>query len=405
MRTNVSGVCCAIALLAALGDAGTARAASPPVITGVTAGQRPGTKLVDISYTISDPDSTTVNIFLAVSKDSGVTWTVPARTFTGTGAPGLNKTVTATPTLKTCVWDAGADWDGHYTENCRVRVLANDAGLVLIPAGEYLRGNPPALGDTDITDAPEFSVFVSAFYIERTEVTGGRWNLVKDGYADLHGYQFSYAGQARSSTHPVSFITWNDAVKWCNARSEMDGLTPVYYTDIKLTAVYRTGDVVPFAMWQANGWRLPTEAEWEKAARGGSNGHRFPWSDAETVQHTRANYQSDAGYAYDTSSTRGYHPTYFVNPGPYTSPVGSFAANGYGLYDMAGNVSEYCWDFYDNNYYFVGRYDPKGPDSGFTRVVRGGSWFDAAPSLRCASRNQQSLGAFIDVGFRCVRAY
>ena len=123
MNTRTTSALSAIVMLAILAGALTARAASPPVVTNVTGSQRAGTKLVDIAYTISDPDSTSANIFIMVSKDSGTTWTVPASTFSGDY--GLDVAVTATPTAKAVVWDAGADWDGHYTEHCRVRVLAN----------------------------------------------------------------------------------------------------------------------------------------------------------------------------------------------------------------------------------------------------------------------------------------
>ena len=393
-----------VALLAILAGAFTARAGSPPVVTGATGAQRAGTKLVDIAYTISDPDSANVNIFIQVSKDSGATWTVPASSFTGTGAPGLNKSVTATPTPKAVVWDAGADWDGHYTEHCRVRVLANDAGLVLIPAGSYLRGNPPGLGDTDITDAPQYSVSVSAFYMESKEVAGGRWNLVKEGYADANGYGFDNAGSFKATTHPVQTVNWFDAVKWCNARSQMEGLTPVYYTDAGFTTVYKTGAVAPYVKAGANGWRLPTEAEWEKAARGGASGRRFPWSDVDTIQHSRANYYSSASYAYDTSPTRGYHPTYATGGYPYTSPAGSFAANGYGLYDMAGNVFEWCWDWYSSTYYASGQTDPQGPGPLSGRLLRGGNWGVNANNTRCAYRYYYSPSdAGSGIGFRCVR--
>lgn len=408
MKTKISSALRTIVTLAALAGAFTARAGSPPVVTGVIGTQRADTKLVDIAYTISDPDSTTINIFIQVSKDSGVTWTVPASSFTGTGAPGLNKSVTATPTAKSVVWDAGADWDGHYTEHCRVRVLANDAGLVLIPAGSYLRGNPPALGDTDIFDAPQYSVYVSAFYIENTEVTGGRWNLVKEGYADTHGYGFANPGTFKAATHPVVNVDWFDAVKWCNARSQMEGLTPVYYTDAGFTNVFKTGVAGerPYMKPGANGWRLPTEAEWEKAARGGASGHRFPWVDVDTIQHSQANYYSDATYAYDTSPTRGWHPTYATGGQPYTSPVGSFAANGYGLYDMAGNALEWCWDWYIDTYYTSDQIDPQGPvNGGDHRILRGSCWGSTADWARCANRLYRSPynnDEFI-FGFRCVR--
>ena len=221
------------ALLGALCLAGAfaARAGSPPVITGVTAAQRTGTKLVDIAYSISDPDSAAVNIAIFVSKESGATWTVPAISFTGTGAPGNTIAVTATPAAKTVVWNAGADWDGHFTTNCRVRVLANDNGLAGIPGGSYLRGN---VADINMYDAPQYAVTVSAFTMDSKLVTGGQWNLVKEGYAQANGYDLVSAVQLnptgglpsfKALSHPVQTVSWFDAVKWCNARSQMEGLT------------------------------------------------------------------------------------------------------------------------------------------------------------------------------------
>ena len=376
-----------------------ADAAAPPVVASVTAAQRTGTKLVDIGYMLSDPDSTSVNIYILVSKDSGTTWTVPAHTFTG--AYGQNVSVTATPTAKAVVWDAGADWDGRFTTNCRVRVLANDAGLVLIPAGSFSMGD--ASDGNSHGDAPVHTVAVSAFYMDSTLVTGGKWNLVNEAYAASHGYTNDNAGSYKALNHPVQSISWFDAVKWCNARSELEGATPVYYTDGTYATVYKTGTGVPFVKAGANGYRLPTEAEWEKAARGGLSGKRFPWGD--TISHSQANYYASPGSpAYDVSATSGYHPTYNDGTYPYTSPVGSFAANGYGLYDMAGNVFEWCWDWYGDSYYTSGQTDPQGPGSTGDRVFRGGSWTIVANVARCANRGFSStVDAFNFIGFRCVR--
>jgi formylglycine-generating enzyme len=192
-------------------------------------------------------------------------------------------------------------------------------------------------------------------------------------------------------------------VKWSNARSEKEGLTPVYRNADG--TVFKTGTSVPTANWSANGYRLPTEAEWEKAARGGLSGKRFPWGD--TISHSQANYYSLSGYSYDVSPTRGYHPTYNDGTTPRTSPVGSFEPNGYGLYDMAGNVYEWCWDWHSRGYYSSSPgSDPRGPTSGSHRVIRGGYWGYGADRCRTASRyyNVPGLNYNNYLGIRCARS-
>ncbi len=273
------------------------------------------------------------------------------------------------------------------------------AGMVYIPAGSFQMGDSFTEGDTD--ERPVHTVSVSAFYMDKYEVTKAKWDEVHS-WATAHGYTFNNAGSGKAATHPVHTVSWYDVVKWCNARSQKEDLTPCYTVG---GAVYTNGMSAPDCNWSANGYRLPTEAEWEKAARGGAAERRFPWADTDLIQHARANYYSSTSYAYDTSPTRGSHPTYATGDYPYTSPVGSFAANGYGLYDMAGNVWEWCWDWYLWSYYSsTPGTDPRGPTTGSPRVIRGGSWYVSARACRSAFRgvNDPSAGGD-DLGFRSVR--
>jgi formylglycine-generating enzyme required for sulfatase activity len=276
-------------------------------------------------------------------------------------------------------------------------------GMALIPAGSFTMGNcmDPSEGYSD--ELPLHTVYVSAFYMDKYPVTKSLWDTVK-AWNGGNGYSYDYAGSGKASTHPVQEIDWYDCVKWCNARSQKEGLTPAYYTDSGLTVVYKSGQVAPYVRWGANGYRLPTEAEWEKAARGGASGQRFPWGN--TISWSQANYYasplSAGGYAYDVNPTNGYHPAFNVGVYPYTSPVGYFGANGYGLYDMAGNVWQWCWDWY-GAYSSGAQTDPRGPASGSNRVDRGGGWNNHAIYCRAALRNgyNPTYSAY-NMGFRSV---
>jgi formylglycine-generating enzyme required for sulfatase activity len=233
-------------------------------------------------------------------------------------------------------------------------------------------------------------------------VTKSKWDEVAN-WAAANGYDINAAAASgKAANHPAYFVTWYECVKWCNARSQKEGLTPCYTVG---GATYKTGASAPTCNWSANGYRLPTEAEWEKAARGGASGRRFPWSDTDTIQHSRANYYSSNAFSYDTSPTRGFHPTYNDGTTPYTSPVGSFAANGYGLYDMAGNVYEWCWDWYSESYYSSSPgSNPGGPASGSNRGFRGGSWDAGADSCRVAERHNRTPDrSYYVLGIRPVR--
>jgi formylglycine-generating enzyme len=289
------------------------------------------------------------------------------------------------------------------------RVIAtatNPPGMDLITAGSFVMGGATnVFSEGPVQELPQHTVYVSAFYMDRYEVTKALWDEVRT-WALANGYSFDHAGAGKATDHPVQGVSWYDVVKWCNARSQKDGLTPCYYTSTAQTTIYTNGTLSlsnSWVNWSANGYRLPTEAEWEKAARGGTAYTRFPWTDyTNNISHAKANYDGSA-LPYDLSS--GYHPAYTNGGTPYTSPVGSFAPNGYGLYDMAGNVWEWVWDRYSATYYSSSPgTDPPGPVSGDTRLWRGGSWFFFANGARVAYRTSYSPSTDDDgTGFRCAR--
>ena len=273
-------------------------------------------------------------------------------------------------------------------------------GFALIPAGTFTMGDVND-GDPEGDAPPTNNVYVSAFYMAKYEVTKALWDEVRT-WAISNGYTDLATGAGKASNHPVQTISWWDVVKWCNARSQKEGLTPVYTVS---GAVMKTGTTAPTVNWSANGYRLPTEAEWEKAARGGVSGKRFPWGD--TISHSQANYEASSDNSYDLSgAVNDYHPTYATGSCPYTSPVGAFAANGYGLYDMSGNVEEWCWDWYGASTYVNGATDPRGANSGSRRVLRDGSWGNYAYYCRVASRyyNYPSDSSSSGIGFRVARS-
>jgi formylglycine-generating enzyme required for sulfatase activity len=250
------------------------------------------------------------------------------------------------------------------------RAKAPRPGFIRIPAGSFRMGDN--LDKTSYA-LPVHAVDLDAFSIDKYETTFALWKKVYD-WAVAHEYQFDNEGHNGSSDEgnylPVVGISWYDALKWLNARSEQEGRTPVYYVDDARTKVYRTGQVdltSAQVRWDADGYRLPTEAEWERAARGGVEGRRYPWGD-----------ELGPGRANDNMGG--------------TMPVGIYPANGYGLYDMAGNVFEWVWDWGSERQAYDwavdGGRNPRGPDSSETgtRIRRGGGYSYGSQHLKCFGR-------------------
>lgn len=251
-----------------------------------------------------------------------------------------------------CDCEEGFGWK-DATNTCEERV---PPGMVQIPGGSFDMGDSFNEGATD--ERPVHNVCISAFQMDVHEVTNAEYaECVGAGgcTAPLYSYSFtrtSYYGDPAYDDFPVLWVDWYQATDYC--------------------------------AWA--GKRLPTEAEWEYAARGGLEGKRYPWGDS--IAGSDANYQN-SGDPWDND----------------TSPVQYYGANGYGLYDMAGNVYEWVNDWYQADYYSISPLnDPPGPASGTFRVLRGGSWDDGAYWQRVSDRFiLVPENEFVIIGFRCAR--
>jgi formylglycine-generating enzyme required for sulfatase activity len=247
------------------------------------------------------------------------------------------------------------------TEESGNATAESKAEMVQLPGGRFI------IGDKDEVDAPPHEVIVAPFYMDQHLVT-------QDQYQRIMGDNPS---RWKSDKNPVEQVRWSDAVKFCNARSRAEGLQPCY--DLET--------------WQcdfeANGYRLPTEAEWEYACRGGTQTTYFFGNDASKL---------------------GDYAWFDKNSGGHPQPTGLKRPNPWGLHDMVGNVWQWCNDFYQVDYYQQSpRENPRGPKEGENKVVRGGAWKFSGENCRSGYRYNEAPG-YVDVcfgydiyGFRCVR--
>jgi len=279
-------------------------------------------------------------------------------------------------------------------------ITSRFAGMKLkrIPAGEFQMGSSKD-EDKDASDdeLPKHRVRITRpFYLGVTEVTVGQFRKVveatglrTDAETDgKGGYTWRNPGFPQSDDHPVTNVSWNDAIAFCNKLSEQEGLKPYYQ--------FGTGS--PSG---GDGYRLPTEAEWEYACRARTTTRYQSGDDPETLAEVGNIADGTAKARYPTwtfaiAARDGY---------VYTAPVGRFRPNAFGLYDMHGNVWEWCWDGYDAKYYAASPVDdPRGPSGASVRVIRGGGWDYDPRGARSADRDGYTPGLrSSDLGFRLAR--
>lgn len=266
------------------------------------------------------------------------------------------------------------------TENLNAIASEPPENFALITGGTFEMGSP----DTEnwrSEDETQHTVTVSDFYMSQYEVTQAEYAEV------MNDNPSSFSGD----NLPVENISWLDAVAYCNARSELEGLTPAYTIDGQTVTWDRSAD----------GYRLPTEAEWEYACRAGTV---TPFNTENSISAEEANYYGH--YPYEIEENYFSQGNLDTQPGEYrqtTVEVTSFSPNGWGLYNMHGNVSEWVWDYY-GAYSAEEQTDPTGPETGTLRVYRGGGWNDFAKNMRSAYRAAmaEDKGSF-NIGIRLVR--
>ena len=350
-----------------------------PVVENVTANQRTdGSKIVDIYYDVTDVDGDTLSITLQVSDDGGVNYNFAPIYVSGDIGSNI-----LSGTGKHIIWNAGSENYILGSTQHKFKVIADDyytpppAGFVFVEGGTFQMGDRL---DGMSRCLPLHDVTLSSFYMAETEVTQSEYTAIM-GSNPAHN-------SGVGDNYPVYLVNWYSAVKYCNKKSLNESLTPCYSVNGDTNPDNWGGSFTPDVNWSANGYRLPTEAEWEYAARGGIH-------EDDNYRYSGCHNESDLpNYAW-----------YSANNSPNGSKeVGTKLPNQLGLYDMSGNVYEWCWDWYAG-YSSSSQTNPHGANSGSYRVIRGGCWINSAYSLRVAFRNNNSPSSSnCSLGFRLLRS-
>jgi formylglycine-generating enzyme required for sulfatase activity len=327
-------------------------------------------------------------IVRGASRDFQVTGSYPSYQWYLDGS-AISDATAASYTLNTAAMLLGAyelsvvvitDVGGRLSGRCSISV---EDLFVTVPGATVIGS-----GDAGVFVSGR-TVTVASFAIAKYETTYELWYEVRV-WAEANGYTFANQGRngyEGTTNHPVTEVSWRDVIVWCNAYSEKSGRVPVYTYQGAVIKSSLDGTACDNAVMDKtkSGFRLPTEVEWEFAARGGDPSDTTNWN-----------------YIYAGSDTVGDVVWYEDNSGHTTHPVGTKAANSAGLYDMSGNVFEWCWDWFEFDV-ISGSTPVDGATSGSGRVARGGSWFnDASYAVVSYRLSVDPDNASSDVGFRVV---
>ena len=383
--------------------AGVSLFAGSPVVTNIIATQRASTKLVDISYDVSDSNNDSLKVRVEISANGGRTFDVPAITLSGdiggNVSPGTNKLI---------VWNAGMDWDGEYSPEMRVKIIASDGhgvpemewGTEVAPGGFLLGqdGGPEGAGPSRHVAIP-WPYWVSKYevtiaqYVDYLNMAIAAGEIYRDA-TRVYAQSGRYAGVPAGAI----LVVLGPDLQWSISR-----FVPTTLSNLPVLVTWHGAA----AYAEHCGYDLPTEAEWEKAARGadydGAGEHRsYPWGNVLT--NGTANFSESEGAV---GPFRDRTPVGYFNGGQV--PAGGNMTNAYGLYDVSGNVAEWTRtspgsiEAYPQTESLTNSLHAMTSAAAVAKIVRGGSYVDGqtSPNLKCHGRVDAVKAAFH--GFRVVR--